>query len=279
MKEKVSIQGNVIEVTEMDWCNRECRAKRLDAEHYLRLDTGEVCEYEQHGDTRADNVQNLRRTFKRLRALINTNCTDWRRLRWITLTYAENMTDRERLYDDFKKFMKRFRRAYGACEYIVVVEPQERGAWHVHMIGIFGRRAPFIENAELREIWGHGFVSVKSLKNVDNIGAYLSAYLADLPTDGKEGEVKTCKDGTSKRIVKGGRLALYPVGMQIYRHSRGLKEPEEFWVDSDEAEERKSALLNGAAETYSRVFQLTDENGRTYKVRKTYYNRARKSNH
>ena len=89
-------------------------------------------------------------------------------------------------------------------------------------------------------MWGFGFVSVKSVdKNIDNIGKYLTAYLTDLPIDkgtniSKElvgGEVKelTSKD-ESKRIIKGARLKMLPVGIRIYRYSRGIKKPDSLQI-------------------------------------------------
>lgn len=276
MAEKVSIQGNVIEVTKTER-NTTCHALIIDANHYMNLDTGEIGEFERCSESRVDNTKVLRKTFKALRSLINTNCTDPWKLRWITLTYAENMQDTERLYKDFGNFMKRFRRRFGKCEYISVAEPQERGAWHLHLIAIYACAAPFIPNDQLRECWGHGFVRVQSLKDIDNIGAYLSAYLADLPTDGTSGELKTCKDGSTKRIVKGGRLSMYPVGMNIYRCSRGIKRPVEFWVEGPSDEEKRNALLQSATQTFADVYEWTDESGRFHRVEKSYYNTVRKS--
>ena len=41
----------------------------------------------------------------------------------------------------------------------------------------------YIPNKKINEMWGNGFVVVKVIKvikqNVDNLGAYLSAYLGD----------------------------------------------------------------------------------------------------
>ena len=103
-------------------------------------------------------------------------------VRWITLTYAENMTDTDRLYFDFKDFNKRFQyyckiNGYSKPEYIVMMEPQGRGAWHCHLLYIWDCKAPYVANKTLRDLWGHGFVKIKKLDNCDNVGAYLTAYL------------------------------------------------------------------------------------------------------
>lgn len=277
MSQKVSVQGNIIEVTEMDGRNRACHARKLDADHWLD-DEGEIHEYEKHGASRVDNGQELRQTFRKIRALVNTNCVEPEKIRWITLTYAENMTDTERLYKDFNAFWKRFKRRWGKPEYISVVEPQGRGAWHIHLIAIYEDKAPYIPNHELADCWGWGFVKVKAVTNCDNLGAYLSAYLADLPVgeDDARAREKECEDGTTKRILKGGRLCMYPKGMNIYRHSRGIKKPEEFWVEEYKDEDRLNELTEGAAMTYTKEYVWKDDEGLEHRVTKTFYNRARK---
>jgi hypothetical protein len=80
-----------------------------------------------------------------------------------------------------------------------------------------------------------GFVSIKSIdKNIDNIGKYLTAYLTDFPIDNDlevspeivGGEIKEISVmGNSKKIIKGARLKMLPVGIRMFRHSRGIKKP------------------------------------------------------
>lgn len=272
---KVSEQGNVIEVTRLLRKNSVANILKISADEYIRLsdDTGEIYQFE-HLDNRAGDKKSLYRSFRNIRAIINTNCTDPAALRWITLTYAENMQDTKRLYTDFRDFWKRFKRRYPEAEYITVAEPQERGAWHMHALFVFPGRAPFIPNSELREIWGHGFVRVTDVTNVDNVGAYLSAYIADVevPLDSKEGTIKVMPDGTRKRFVKGGRLKLYPPGMNLYRCSRGIKKPVERWATSAEVAD----LVGDAKMTYSNSIEFEGEDGFFQKVEKEYYNRARR---
>ena len=88
----------------------------------------------------------------------------------------------------------------------------------------------------MADIWRHGFVSIKALdSNIDNIGAYLTAYLSDLDIEsgvplshdllqGEIREVQT-EQAENKHVIKGARLKLLPVGLNIYRCSRGIKKP------------------------------------------------------
>lgn len=207
---------------------------RLSKDQYILNETGEILDYK-HNEHRGQNLASLKRTFKKLRWLINNNFCGAPNELFLTLTYKENMTDRERLYRDFDRFLKQLRYRYGSIGYISVVEPQERGAWHLHvLVRLNGMDSAFIPHKELWNLWGHGFVFVRRLNKVDNIGAYLCAYLADLevPADSDisgfavEKEV-IAEDGSrqTKRFIKGGRCHMYPPGMNIYRHSRDIVMP------------------------------------------------------
>jgi len=238
----VTKMKHIVEIQYMEKRNSECKIQKIDKDRYIDKDTGEVHEYE-HIENRQGSLNSLRKTFKRLRYLINNNFEGLSNELHVTLTYAENMTDTKRLYTDVEKFVKRLRYEYKdvtTVDYLNVVEPQGRGAWHCHMLMRFNDiKSVYIKNEKLRELWGHGFVTIKSLKDVDNIGAYLSAYLTDIELDDKrlspedvmniginQHEVVTkVIDGQEKKFIKGGRLHMYPPGMNLYRKSKGIKAP------------------------------------------------------
>ena len=185
---RVTTMGHITEVVTMQ---KRCVGPpvvRIDKDHFMDLRTGELLEYE-HIENRAESTDSIRRTLSHIRALINTNVTVPENCRWVTLTYSENMTDTKRLYMDYERFWKRFCywckiNGHEKPEYITVQEPQGRGAWHIHAFFIWPVKAPFIPNNEvLWNLWGQGFTKIKSLDNCDNIGAYFSAYLGDMPLD------------------------------------------------------------------------------------------------
>jgi hypothetical protein len=51
----------------------------------------------------------------------------------LTLTYRENMVDRDRMARDLDVFLKRVRRVIPGFQYVAVFERQKRGAWHAHL--------------------------------------------------------------------------------------------------------------------------------------------------
>lgn len=246
--------------------------QKLSADQYINLLSGELCDFDK-SDTRADNTDSLRKSFKQLRDLVNCNTTDNNKIHWVTLTYSENMTDTKQLYSDFDKFWKRFKyycnkQGWNVPEYITAIEPQQRGAWHMHCIIIWDRKRPYIDNNSVfAPMWGHGFTKIQGVpEDCDNLGAYLSAYLSDmsLSEDG---------DGKGKKYVKGARLILYPVGVNIYRHSRGVQLPhsEQLCIDSIEKEKASSGKL-----TFECSYTVSDDDGNTRYISKSYYNTKRK---
>ena len=260
--------------------------QKLDKDNYVLLSTGEVKQC-QHIESRADNKLQVSQSLKRLRDYINTNVVDVKNCKWINLTYEENMTDTKRLYSDFKKFIMKFRNKYGKFEYIVACEPQGRGAWHCHCIIIFDHIAPFIPNKKIEALWCHGFTVTKKLDNVDNVGAYLTAYLGDMElNDCKKNNISFSSDEVKevseidgiklkkpKKFVKGARLNMYPPGFNIYRISRGIKKPTKEYMSYEDAKEK----IGLHSPTFSKAISLKDtekkfENCIIYE----YYNTKRK---
>ncbi|HFU4138252.1 TPA: hypothetical protein ACGO73_002058, partial [Streptococcus suis] len=234
----VTQMNHLTEIQYMEKMNRAVAIKKLNKDEYVNLATGEIKEY-QHIENRSESYNSLRQTFKKIRYLINNNFTGKPNELFVTLTYAENMTDTNRLYTDIKKFMMKLRYKYNDVsdiDYLSVIEPQGRGAWHIHMLLRFNALSSvFVPSHELAELWGHGFIKIERIQNVDNIGAYLSAYLADveLTSDNIHKAVREDMeiiekevDGEKKKFVKGGRLHMYPSGMNLYRKSKGITFPE-----------------------------------------------------
>ena len=290
---KVTEMGNVIEVQYMSRRNYKQTIQMLKGgEQFVICATGEIKDIEHH-NTRKDNKKGLYKTFANARAVINANVTDVSKVRWCTLTYAENMTDPKRLYKDFHDFNLRFQyycktKGYSKPEYIVMMEPQGRGAWHAHLLYIWqDQKAPYISNQDFRELWGHGFVRIKKLDNVDNVGAYLTAYLGDMEIDemdlskavGKQCKVVEVEDEDGKKvkkaIVKGARLDLYPANFNMLRCSRGVKRPVAEMMSQEEANKKVSA----ATKTFESAVKLVDnENDFETVIIREQYNKIRGKN-
>lgn len=283
---RLTEMGNIIEIMCSEKRSKGGYIIKLDKDRYVDIRTGEVKEFE-HIENRSQDLANVAKSLKRLRDLINANVTDVTRCRWLTFTYADNMTDTKKLRYDSENCIKRLRKIYGHFEYITAAEPQGRGAWHLHSIFIFKDKAPFMANETVAQCWKKGFVYVNSLDDVDNVGAYLTAYLGDMElSDAVDNnciknnkgikEVEYIDDNgvkRTKRYLKGARLHMYPPKFNIYRKSKGIIEPRVSYVSYEEAIEKVSS----AKLTYSKTVVLEDEK-RDFKntLHYEYYNRIRK---
>lgn len=289
-KVQLKKMGDIYEIRSMDRIQKVPILK-ISKDYYISLaeDTGEVKEFHHHSN-RAESPFSVAQTLRKLRDLLNANVTDTNHCLWTTLTYRENMRDTARLYNDFRKFNQRLRYYLGKdkrppYQYIVAMEPQGRGAWHAHAVLIFPHKAPFIPNEKLAEIWGHGFVSVRSLRDVDNVGVYLTAYLGNMELSealrngatraDSIAQVETVgKDGKrqSKAILKGARLRLYPAGFKLYRHSRGVKYPEKRECTEQEALQE----IGTAKLTFQKTLRLIDGGKVINTITYRHYNRKAK---
>ena len=273
-KVKLTDMGNVKEIMYLQKRNfKPFGIKKISANEYVLLSTGEIKEFNKIKN-RSQDKESLRKTFKHIRELINTNFTGLPNELCFTITYKENMTDSKVLYKDFELFFKKLKYKYKDIDYINVVEPQGRGAWHCHILLRFNSfKKIYIPNKEISDMWGRGFVKVKAIrKDIDNLGAYLSAYLGDVELDEKNlndlvtsgaikpGESFNVKevevDGVKKKFIKGGRLSFYPPKMNIYRCSRGIKKP----LISHLAYFEAKKIVGAGTPTYSTRTVILDDN-------------------
>ena len=306
-KVRVKDMGNVLEIMFSNSYASKCSIKKLDKHTYVDLESGEVKEFKKM-ESRACDISSVRKTMGRLRDVINTNVVDVTNCKWVTLTYGENMIDSKKLRYDFENCIKRLRKQFNHFEYIVAMEPQGRGAWHAHMLMIFDNKAPWISNNDMWKCWspkgfkaklldgkGYDYTETKKLDSVDNVGAYLTAYMTDMLVDdvqailndspellykladgslrGQEIEVDEKGIKVTKMVIKGARLYLYPPQFNLYRCSKGIKKPE-IYYDTEKNAQKK---VNGATLTFQKSIELTDTSNNFKKVLDyRYYNLKRK---
>lgn len=273
---------DIAEIQYMSRKNTTPNIRKISKYEYVELSTGEIKEFNL-SESRKDNINSLRQTFKKLAYLINANFYGEENELWITLTYERNEEDLKVVRRDFDRFIKRFRRRYahlGEIEFIKTLEPQERGAWHMHMLVKFvDQKKIFIPNkfddnhnpidAPLFEDWEQGFVNIQRPDQTDNIGAYLTSYLRDVMVYDLEPDslidykytpgvtaLENMDENGQVVKVKGGRLHMYPVGMNVFSKSKGIRYP-------DRTEESYSILeKNGFKEehlTLRKSLMISDE--------------------
>ena len=250
---KATIQGDkYIDIMASDKKNG-ATVRKLNKDKYVVVSNGEIREFNKDKTNTDKTITNLRKTFNRLRQLIRTNFTnDSNNQLFITLTYRENMTDETRLYKDFKAFFQRlqYRLKGHKLDYISVIEPQGRGAWHIHLMLKSDKSVLFIDKKELTKIWGKGSTKTERLKS-DDVGSYYVAYFTDLQViNNNSGLDKT----NNKKRIKGARLSMYPKNFKFYRTSKGIKKPDEIYIEYKEIEGQEEFT-----NTYTSAISIYDE--------------------
>jgi len=268
-------QGRITDITITNFRPKP-QIKKINMTEYVILKTGEVKEFMKKERISEDDIMRNRRSlkviFKELRQTINYNfASEYKNQLAITLTYSENMQDEKQLYSDFDKFIKRLKHNHpdDKFEYIVIVEPQARGAWHCHLLlKSMNQDDLYISHEKMEKLWGHGATRTERLKNVDQYGAYFIAYLsnAEITDDDiekmniEENDI-TEKDG--KRFIKGLRLKWYPEHMRIWRHSKGIKKPKYYDLLGEEV---KSHLHKYGTITYEKIHELQTKDNKPLEI-------------
>lgn len=194
--------------------------------------------------TDTKQAANIRRAMKKLKQIICENFgQDLAKEAHITLTYKGKMADNDKLYQDFKEFMRRFRLLYPThnWEYVAVMEPHGHGGWHIHALvksdkPIWYDQGGNVSYSRVRDEWrkanktGAGAVRFTKLpSDVNNFGKYFVMYFTQAIPEAIElsGDRKAIKEAAeeSKAVQKGSRLKFYPPDFKFYRCSRGIIRP------------------------------------------------------
>lgn len=158
---KAIICGNVIEII-----NYSTAVSYGIENSFARSSKKGIC-----ADKREDNIS---RAKNNLRRLINTNSSS--KDSFLTLTYADNVSDVKKCKVDLKRFIQALKRYLGvSMKYCYVVEFQKRGALHFHII-LFD--VPKISLSVLKASWPHGTIHINRINKVDNVGAYVVKYMS-----------------------------------------------------------------------------------------------------
>lgn len=267
-------EGNgIIEVESMQKApfSLSNRFVRLSKTEYIDKETGEI-KYYKKTETRNQNPNELRKSFKQLRRLINYNFCAGNNEKHITLTYGKLQNDYKQVNKDFRNWWKLIKKHFPSLEYICVTEYQASGSIHLHILvkDIDNEDLP-LEQTLVNETWTKGFSEVTEIKNVSNLGAYFSARFTDI--DLKE-DIQN-DENTSKLILKGARLKYYKTGQKIFTTSRGIVRNKGHTVTEEELEEiAKEAKLVYAD---SKIISKLDSKGKEYIVNKITYQQFNKN--
>jgi hypothetical protein len=199
---KYILTGNIVEVIEYEKPVLKQLGERAEGSNSGRsVDASEVDQERHRKDT-------LQRARAKVRRLINANAYQWFNEKgkaykpvFLTLTYADNMTDVSQGNKDLRGFIKRLSYMVhggqeGCLKYLAVPEFQERGAVHYHLV-IFN--LPYTDKELIASRWGHGFIDIRLIDQVTNVGAYISKYMTKTEDERLKGRRCFLSSSTTRR--------------------------------------------------------------------------------
>lgn len=280
---KFKTAGNTREVQFSAGVNNKCPIRNISKDIYMDKVTGEI-KKRKHNENRYQSPKSVRKSINRLMDLIRCNATDSDKCKWITLTYADAMTDHERVYEDGKMFLRRLQNfldkrsdlsdGQKSFKRITVAEPQgenHHNSWHLHILLIFEDNAPFLSNEAIFKLWGHGITDTHKVYDADGLALYFKVYLTDIEysdeTESEEKVIEKIVDGKSKQFIKGGRLKYYPTGMPLFSSSRGMERPTVERISNQAA----MARVADCDMVYRETFMIGSEETKGNLVDKRYY--------
>ena len=248
---KLIITGNVVEVYHYEKSvlrGKDLKSARARKEgKKMSEGTSELC------DTNKSLKDSLRRTRNTIRRTVNSNIGKWgEKEKFLTLTFKDNMTDQTETNKLFRKFVKQLSysifKTESGLKYLCVVERQERGAIHYHVLFF---NLPYVPVEKIAEIWGHGFVKINAIDKVDNVGAYVVKYMG-------------------KTIVENSEKSAKEKDKKLYFVSRGLHKPVEYSNATEKGDKEIATFLYEMQDF--KVYENTFENEHLGKIKYEQYN-------
>lgn len=203
-------------------------------------------EGEKEIDKQENKKRSLYRSLKKVHGIVRSNHGQYGQYsKFITLTFADNVTDFEVANKEFNNFVDRLNyHVYGyKCRklvYLGVREPQERGAIHYHVIFF---NLPYLKKEVLDNLWREGSNNISAINNslegVGDVASYVTKYMSK----SFYGEIE--KKGSKKKSfyfdfeVWGNKKA--------YFTSRNIKRPSEHRLNFVEFDEN---ILEAVAPYY-----------------------------
>ena len=185
--------------------SKKPNCKKVSKGMYVNTVTNEYIKAKEYIN-RGENLSLLKKSADNLYKLIHANF--YKNIGYhAVLTYSKPQYDTDELYRDFKIFWQKVRYRYPDMGYISILEPTQKGAWHIHLLLKDVKNCKlFLSYYMIRECWTKGYCYVSKMrKNVD-YGQYFR-----------------------KKITEDNELLeLYHPGVRYFRHSRNLRKPVTF---------------------------------------------------
>lgn len=196
------------------------RFKKINANEYMDIETGEIKQYRKREKRKIESIKNAR---KKLMHILKNNFDGSDNELYITVTCEEQEEDYNKMHKMIKQFFTKLKNIYKGIKYVYVIELQEeRNSWHMHgLIKDKMHEKLYIDNEEIAQIWGHGYTKTLRIKDVE-----------------QENEIANCKDygeNAFDNIEAIDKVILYmaktrtkekvPVNKNLYYTSKNIERP------------------------------------------------------
>lgn len=104
------------------------RSRAPEVPIYLQLEKSRSVE-----DQAIRDEENKRRSIYRAKQMVRWLCKSMQADHFLTVTYRENLQDIEQVKKHWREFVRLVRKRYPKWQYVVCLEQQDRGAWHLHV--------------------------------------------------------------------------------------------------------------------------------------------------
>lgn len=248
VKVNIFLNANRVEIrNSSNQSNNLLKFKKIKDNKFVDIETGEIRQYKINEHK---SEESLKKSLKKAKLILQNNFFGRKNELFITLTYADLTYDIDAINRDFKNFWKKLKRRNKNLEYFYVIEFQNRNCAHMHLlIKDMSGKSLFIEEQEIRKLWGKGYIFVeKTNKRIIEEYFYF---------DYSKSNIENLIDYMVKEETK----EMIPSNKKVYSKSRGIVAPKTVTMKSGEAEkmlnEKNYVLIN------QKAFMVKSENGNT----------------
>lgn len=234
---------------------------------------------EKYKDSLVIRKDNERRKINKLKTLIQSNFDEW--THFITLTHHHNELDVKRAKERFKKWAKDMNKIVTDFKYVNVLEFQERGAVHFHVVCKCTNEKGVLAKSQfmkVRKTWEkHGSINIKGIKYKydrevsKELKNKVKMELKELSQDEQMAVIWSLGSYLTSYLEKGADNMLL-FGSKMYGYSKGLKESIKITEPKKIAQILRYLGTGGLKENSYEIEIPQTEN----KLTKTYWNKLMK---
>ena len=233
--------------------SKKPNCKKVSKGMYVNTATNEYIKAKEYVN-RGENISLLKKSADNLYKLIHANF--YKNIGFhCVLTYSKPQKDTDEIYHDFKIFWQKVRYRYPDMGYISILEPTQKGVWHIHLLlKDVTNKNMYVSFYDIREYWDKGICYISKMRENVDYGQYFR----------------------KKITVDNELLKFYQPGVRYFRHSRNIKKPTTFRLNKLELERLMKKGDYQLVDQYSLSINKLDYDGSESTLNKIFYRKLRK---